>query len=123
MRKAFTVHQADGITFVRFQGVGRLNDAIEAAAAVESLEDNHLRLWDLSGGVDVSIADVRRIAEHARSNLSLPAKVAIVAPRDHAYGIARMHEVLREHPDVSYRVFRLEEEALAWLLEAEDSRP
>jgi hypothetical protein len=118
MSVGFTVEQAHGITFVRFHKVGQFDDAIQAAAAVEGLQDNHLRLWDLSSGVDVSFADVRLIAEHAKSNLSEPSKVAIVAPRDHVYGIARMHETLREHPNVSYRVFRLEEEAVAWLLEA-----
>ena len=117
MSTAFTVEQAGGITFVRFDGVAGYREAIAAAIEVEGLDNNSLRLWDLSHGVDVSADDVRRLAEHAKNNLSGPSKVAIFAPEDHLYGIARMHEIFREHPDVSYRVFRQEEEAVSWLLE------
>lgn len=117
MGTAFTVEQAGGITFVRFDGVAGYQDAIDAAIEVEGLENNGLRMWDLSHGVDVSAADVRRLAEHARNNLSHPSKVAIYAPEDHLFGVARMHEVFREHPDVDYRVFRQEEAAVSWLLE------
>lgn len=117
MSARYTVEQADGITYVRFVGVAGFDDAIDAAIEVEGLKDNSLRLWDLSGGVDVSTPDVRRLGEHAKSKLSLPSKVAIVAPEDHPFGIARMHEVFREHPDVAYQVFRSEDEAVSWLLE------
>jgi hypothetical protein len=46
-------------------------------------------------------------------------RVAIVAPDDVAYGLARMYEAYQADSPSQTRVFRAEAEALAWLLSAD----
>jgi 23S rRNA C2498 (ribose-2'-O)-methylase RlmM len=46
-------------------------------------------------------------------------RVAIVAPEDVAYGLARMYEAYQAGSPSQTRVFRAEAEALAWLLSAD----
>jgi hypothetical protein len=79
-----------------------------------------LGLFDLS---DVTIVDVaaesirdaaRRAEQYVDSRLDR-GKLAIVAPRDLLFGMARMYEILRSDSAVEVRVFRAREEAESWL--------
>lgn len=79
-----------------------------------------LGLFDLS---DVTVMDVsaesvrdvaRRVALHVDPRLE-EGKLAIVAPRDLLFGMARMYEMLRNDSPVEVRVFREREEAESWL--------
>jgi len=62
---------------------------------------------------------VRQLAElSARMDSAWPARLAIIAPGDHAYGLARMYAALREMSPGATRqvlVFRTRQAALAWL--------
>jgi hypothetical protein len=79
-----------------------------------------LGLFDLSDvtGVDVAAESVRdaarRAGEYVDSRLD-GGKLAIVAPRDLLFGMARMYEILRGDSPVEVRVFREREEAESWL--------
>jgi hypothetical protein len=76
--------------------------------------------FDLSDvtGVDVAAESVRdaarRAGEYVDSRLD-GGKLAIVAPRDLLFGMARMYEILRGDSPVEVRVFREREEAESWL--------
>jgi hypothetical protein len=73
------------------------------------------QIWDLQQveDVDVSNEALRSLAE-SRS-YSSESKRAIVAPRDVVYGMARMFEMLHEEAPETFRVFRTDREARAWL--------
>jgi hypothetical protein len=43
------------------------------------------------------------------------ARLALVAPQDAAFGMARMYQTLRDDPPYEIQVFRARAEALAWL--------
>jgi hypothetical protein len=79
-----------------------------------------LGLFDLS---DVTIVDVaagsvreaaRRAEQYVDSRLE-GGKLAIIAPRDLLFGMARMYEILRGDSPVEVRVFRERDEAESWL--------
>ena len=72
---------------------------------------------DLNAGL-VTADGVRRIAQMARDRRSKygVTKSAIVAPRDLEYGLSRMWLVfVNDEEDVSTRIFRAREEAIAWV--------
>jgi hypothetical protein len=96
---------------------------------VADLMDRHLRdpssalplgLFDLSGVTAMGIssdsvrAAARRVAEHVNSRVE-EGKLAIVAPRDLLFGMARMYGILRSESPVEVRVFRQRGEAESWL--------
>ena len=65
----------------------------------------------------VTTQDMRRIAEGSkRTALLVPhGFVAIVAPRDHLFGMARMWEALVDEAEWETSVFRTRNEADAWI--------
>lgn len=79
-----------------------------------------LGLFDLSGVTDMKVsadtvrAVARRAAQHVDSRLE-EGKLAIVAPRDLLFGMARMYGILRDDSPVEVRVFRERDEAESWL--------
>ena len=78
-------------------------------------------LVDLSGvALDsaVSAEGVRRLADFWRDRegvLQSTTRVAIVAPNDAAFGMARMYQLIREGGPDEIQVFRERPEAEAWL--------
>jgi hypothetical protein len=67
--------------------------------------------------VDVTVGDLRAaaIVDRRLGQMMPNAAVAIVAPRDHDFGIARMWEAIADVPEWTTYVFRSREEADAWL--------
>jgi hypothetical protein len=67
--------------------------------------------------VDVTVGDLRAaaIVDRRLARMMPNAAVAIVAPRDHDFGIARMWEAIADVPEWTTYVFRSREEADAWL--------
>ena len=62
-----------------------------------------------------SVRDVaRRVSHHVASRLE-EGKLAVIAPRDLLFGMARMYEMLRDDSPVEVRVFRERDEAESWL--------
>jgi hypothetical protein len=65
-----------------------------------------------------STAVLRRLAEQSkqwRGNPSSNSRVAVLAPRDIAYGLARMFEVYTDAAETNFSVFRDLNEAADWL--------
>ena len=66
--------------------------------------------------LDVSGAAVRRLADLFEDGPAAPpTRLAIVAPRDHHFGLARMYQSLRAEAPEETRIFRARADALAWL--------
>jgi hypothetical protein len=77
-------------------------------------------LFDLSDVtvVGVSADSVRHAARHATRHVDSrleEGKLAIVAPRDVLFGLARMYSILRDDSPVEVRAFRNRNEAESWL--------
>lgn len=65
-----------------------------------------LRMWDLSSGVGLNSAEVKKIAEYGKVVFieHSESRVAVVAPSDLAFGIVRMESVYRDDlPDFANR--------------------
>ena len=96
-----------------------LSDAREGAAAVwENPEwSGKPVVWDFRlAQLDVRVPEVREIARFIleRQPAIPPPRVAFVTARDVDFGLARMFQVLREHPSTQVQVFRDYEEAVSW---------
>ena len=66
-----------------------------------------------------------RFAESGKAKLAditASTKVAVVAPKDLSFGLARLYEVLSDSVDWNFVVFRAMDAALAWLGLPEDLR-
>jgi len=55
------------------------------------------------------------LAEKKLADVDHRTKVAVVAPRDTSFGLARMYEILSGPVDWNFVVFRAMDSALAWL--------
>ena len=77
------------------------------------------RLVDLSEitKLETPTADVRQVAQEGKALADRfgEGKVAILAPRDFLYAMARMFQVFEENPDTSLEVFRDRQSAFEWL--------
>lgn len=79
------------------------------------------RLWIFHDGlVNLEIGEIKKIAEHGIKIWAAPSKAAIVVPDSLSFGLARMHDAFRDEKGGETRVFRTEQEAIAWLEEADD---
>ncbi len=76
-------------------------------------------LVDLSGvtRLDISSSTVRRIAQmfDPLNDLQVQNRLAIVAPHDELFGMARMYEILRAEAPEETKVVRNLEDAMAFL--------
>ena len=65
---------------------------------------------------NVTTQGVRDLADLFKPNLGeYPSKLALVAPKIHIYGMARMYQSFRANTQRQVRVFRTAEEAYSWL--------
>ena len=79
-------------------------------------------LGEMAGVTDIAIPSIHRVRDLAMTAAEMDsevmAKVAIVAPEDLGFGLARMFQAYREMEKASRKVvgvFRTLEEAFAWL--------
>jgi hypothetical protein len=102
-------------------------ELITAAIEIHRVEERARRLThgltDLTDVQELRVTpdEIKRVAveNHITASLALPgAVVAIVAPRDHPFGMARMWEALVDDTSWKTHVFRTRAEANAWLREA-----
>lgn len=66
----------------------------------------------------ISADDIWQLAKFSnqqKTTFSTRGKVAVITPRDLAFGLARMHQAYAKEEDPEYRLFRDEEGALKWL--------
>ncbi len=113
----YEIRTIDNISCVLFLSPPSVDDIKNAISDLAPTQPR-LRLWDLSCGMDLSSNELKEVAKFGKSNFNQPAKVAIVAPADLAYGLSRMYEVYREDSVIHGRAFRNQEEALQWLKES-----
>jgi hypothetical protein len=113
--KNYSIEYKDEVTTVRFFREPGLDDMCNAVYDVTESYPSELRLWDLSCGINLSNIEIEQLAEYAKSKFLTPAKIAVVAPGDLAFGLARVHDFYREEEIIEQRVFRTEQEARAWL--------
>ena len=115
MAKNYLIVISNEITIIRFL---KQPSSDEIRSAIDDVSENHpdkLRLWDLRKGMDLTNTELRQLAESGKTKFMFPSKVAIVAPKDLAYGLSRIYEVYRKQEQTETRVFRTEKEALEWL--------
>ena len=111
------VDPAAGMIFTTFSGVitdGDLGDYRTALASDPAILPTFHELVDLSAVEAISASsDALRRATLSRTPTP-PARRAVIAPADFAYGVARMLQM--EHPDDALvAVFRDRDSARAWL--------
>jgi len=106
----------------RVRGAITSDDLIRYLTAVKQdrrLRPGYLSLFDLGEALPGDLAGdaVRRAAEVARrfDERTGPVRVAVVAPSDVAFGMARMYGALVDGLQREVRVFREAREAEAWL--------
>ena len=122
---SYTTEFIDGGRGVLHVGTGVVHgDEIHAGAMEDHRVEARARalrfgLVDLTDVTELRITSehVRAIAaeSHITARLASHVSVAIVAPRDAIYGMARMWEILVEGTGWDIRIVRLREEALDWL--------
>jgi len=117
MAKNYFIEISDGITSITFTMNPELTEIIDAINEAFKTDQTHLRLWDLSAGLDLTNEQLKEIAEYAKIKWHTPSKVALVAPNDLSYGLLRMFEVYRGEEQHKIMVYRSKQEALKWLKE------
>ena len=106
-------------------GVAGSAEIVAGAREVQRIEARARKLThgltDLSDVTElrVTAADMRHIAEITKITAKLTPRgfVAIVAPKDHIFGLARMWESLVDEEDWTTKVFRDRTQAETWLRE------
>lgn len=114
------VDESTGIPVVTICGKVTVNDFVRFLSATENMPgywSHDKYLWDMRQVTEFpSTSEIRTYANAARSETSLSCKIAIVVGQDVHFGLARMFEMLSEHPTVVRRVFRDYDQAQIWLL-------
>jgi len=104
-----------------FEGILTDDDFIRCFTEIVSIsieEPNTSLLVDLSGTERISVRSrtVRRAADLFKSlSKSVTRKVAIIAPREEIFGMARMYELMRPPSPSDLTVFRTATGAKEWL--------
>jgi hypothetical protein len=116
------VERGHGLLLV---GFGRLTgkEVLDAKKALAAEEDRFRQIAfalvvfrDVTE-LDVTIGQVRELAEIDKqlARLAPDVAVAVVAPGDEAFGLARMWQALTETTGWQTEVFRTQKEAASWL--------
>ena len=119
MDKDYVIETVETVSVCRFTRQASMREIREGIEAQLQTGAGPLRLYDFSAGLQaLSMDQVCSLAEYSKSLPTAPgSKVAIVAPDDLSFGLARMFEVYREDGVLQNTVFRNFEEAIAWLRE------
>jgi hypothetical protein len=120
----FSITEKDGLIWCDLYDVVTVKDMQELAVGLWEAEKNRAvippRITDLSAvsGLEINFNSVLRLAED-RKTRTFPNtfKSAIVAPKDHLLGYARMFQTLNDHPQIIIRIFRDLPAAETWLRE------
>ena len=101
---------------IAWQDVASMGRSVRAFE--EQLPTAPDRILDLSDctGVDLDFTEVGRFAEmRSRIQLANPVRLAVIAPSDLNFGVARMFQTLVSNPMIEFRIFRAPAEAMAWI--------
>ena len=116
MGKPYRIESESGITTIRFSTSPTLDEICDAIDDIVENFPSALRVWDFSNGFDLTDAQLQKLAEYGKAKFLMPSKVAVIAPHDLAYGLARVHDVYREDGFLEQKIFRTEPQARAWLM-------
>lgn len=119
----YTIHPDLRIVVTRFVDVVTDDEFVGLYRDVFADSDYALGTNELADlrevtSLDVSARALRRVESITRERYGQSSekfRSAVLAPRDHAYGIGRMYEVFAEEGPENVRVCREVEEALEWL--------
>lgn len=118
----FEIDPAHRIRVAHFEGVVSDEELLGSYGALVARPDYDATLDDMvdMGAVDrleVSSDTVRRLVSMftPMDSDQVVTRLAIVAPKDHVFGMARMYEILRSDAPEQIRVFRDRDEARRWL--------
>ena len=112
---SFTVEQRDSVGIYRVRPGVPPSDMMDIMKQVAAADPPARRLWILSGVALYDPQAIRHMATLARRLWPKPCRVAYVATDDISFGTGRMYEVHRHEDFYTTRIFRDEEEALAWV--------
>ncbi len=121
-----TVDKDNSVFFTAIIGsatIEEMRDYIESLYSHPEIKPDYSHLVDLreTDEVDITSGDVKQLTE--LKFLSAESKLAIVAPLDFYYGMARMYEIFRQDSPVDIQVFRSFTEATEWLGYGDEVRP
>ena len=103
---------------VSFNGVVECDDFLAAFKALKRDPRNDVAVPELIdfeqvADITASVDTIRALARDGSPNKTAP--MAINAPRDFAYGVARMFVAMREPGDREVSIFRSRPEAESWI--------
>ena len=114
----YRIDHARGLVVTRVWGTftnDDLRDGISYLIADPRFDHQYRSLVDMRDVLAITV-DAWVIAETAKTPLfASESRRAIVAPTDHAFGIARMYAAYAEHEGCKVQVFRELAEAEEWL--------
>jgi len=116
-QKPFSIEVADEMTVVRFFRKPTVSETIDAMDDSVAGGVTFRQIWVFQCGINFSTDELRTLARHGIKIAQRPSRNAFVAPDDFSFGLARMYEVFRDQEGYEIRVFRGEQEAIAWLNE------
>ena len=118
MAMSYRIDTARGLVVTRIWDTfsnDDLRDGLSHLMADPRFDHRYRSLVDMRDVMDITV-DTSVLAETARTPVfASSARRAIVAPSDHAFGIARMYAAYAEHDGCSVQVFRDFDEAERWL--------
>jgi hypothetical protein len=117
----FEITEVNGVTATRFLLPADRTVFDAAAAEIRAHFPSKIKLWDCSCGVALSAEELRAMANNAKRLSTETLKVAIVAPQDDVYGLARLFSVHRAQEHLQLQVFRDRGVAFQWLDSMADS--
>ncbi|HUQ82878.1 MAG TPA: hypothetical protein VM076_17130 [Gemmatimonadaceae bacterium] len=127
---AFSIESAGGLVVITFSGSLTGSDLQGLADELLALERGGAhtppRLTDLRGVDDMAVGypEIARLADRSRARpLDAPIRSALVVGQPVQLGIARMFQILNEHPRVTVRIFDDELAARTWLSEVPTDPP
>lgn len=123
-RLPYSITEEEGVFLVLFSGVVTPRELVDFAGAAWAIEQARTvvfpRITDLSGvtSMELDFKAVWQLAENRKRRTFPNAfKSAIIAPKDHLLGFARMFQTLNDHPQITIRIFRDLPSARGWIIE------
>jgi len=104
-----------GITATRFLLPPDWTVFNAAAAEVRANFPSKVKLWDCSCGLALTADELRTMAENSKQIDAETLRVALVAPYDEVYGLARLFSVHRAQEHLQLQIFRDRGAAFEWL--------
>jgi hypothetical protein len=116
MTTNYSICIKDGITTIRFLKPPTLADIRSAITKFLESYRTKFRIYDLSCGVDLTVEEIDQLVRFITSKNYSTGKLAIVAPKDLAYGLVKILDFkLPLELEFDLDVFRSVEDAAAWL--------